>query len=268
MSKLTKQIRKFYSTIQKQNSLYLLDSEGLETSFWQSPAVSKDNWETVQCVAEIPNVFSKLYVNKEKRFHPIEQDTRPIQGKLAPRFYQQSLMFNYGFIPQTYESPLKKDVYTNKYHGDNDPLDVIEVSPMLEFLGEHNGAKDLLLAKIPFQCVILGSFCLIDQNETDWKMILLERELAEKNQLFSIEALKARAPGYMEYLIHCFKFMKYQEGQLVNHIEFNEKIFNAEETKDIIRHYHQEYIDFLTLEHNKNLRVQFHVDEISDSEEI
>ena len=254
-------IRKFYSTVQKENSLYLVDPEGLMTSYWQSPSISKDNWESIQCVAEIPNVFSKLAVNKEKPFHPIEQDTRFIKGKLAPRFYQQSLMFNYGFIPQTYESPLKKDVYTNKYHGDNDPLDVIEVSPVLELLGYQNKSREIINRRLPIESVVLGSFCLIDQNETDWKMILLERGLAEEHGVNDISALKLIAPGYVEYLIHCFKFMKYQEGHMVNHIEFDEKIFNGQDTLDIIKHYHQEFHDFLNLEHNKNLRIQFHTEE-------
>ena len=258
--KLRRILTKFYSTFQKEQSLYLLDQEGAMTSYWQTPLISKDNWETVQCVAEIPNVFSKLAVNKEKPFHPIEQDTRPIKGKLAPRFYQQSLMFNYGFIPQTYESPLKKDVYTNKYYGDNDPLDVIEVSPVMELLGFENNSKDMIKRKVPIESVVLGSFCLIDQNETDWKMILLERGLAEEHGIMDIPSLKKVAPGYIEYLIHCFKFMKYQEGHLVNHIEFGEKIFNVEETKNIIKHYHQEFHDFLTLEHNRDLRMQFHTD--------
>lgn len=250
--------RAFYSCVRRENSFYLLDAEGQFASFWQSPRVSRDNWDTVQCVTEIPNVFSKLAVNKEKPFHPMEQDTRPIQGKLAPRFYQQSLMFNYGFIPQTYENPLKKDVFTNKYHGDNDPLDVVEVSPAVQLLGYSSRSSGRLEAKVPFDCVVLGSFCLIDQNETDWKMILLERDLAESSGILGIEALRKAAPGYVEYLIHCFKFMKYQEGKLVNHVEFNEKVFDGRETRDIIRHYHQEYADFLTLERNRGLRAQFH----------
>lgn len=250
---------KFYSTIRQENSIYLLDSEGQFASYWQSPQISTDNWETIQCVTEIPNVFSKLAVNKEKPFHPIEQDTRPIKGALAPRFYQQSLMFNYGFIPQTYENPLKKDAYTNKYHGDNDPLDVIEISPIIELLGFESRSSELLDGKVPFNCSVLGSFCLIDQNTTDWKMILLEHDLARTSGIKDIDSLRRIAPGYVEYLVYCFKFMKYQEGQMVNHIEFDEKIFDVEETKDIIKHYHQEYHDFLTLDLNLDLRVQFHI---------
>jgi inorganic pyrophosphatase len=255
-------IKKCYSSIQNENSIYLIDQSGHFTSYWQSPSISNDNWETVQCVAEIPNTFSKLAVNKEKPFHPIEQDTRPIQGQLAPRYYQQSLMFNYGFIPQTYESPLKKDVFTNKYYGDNDPLDVIEISPVMELLGFENPSKELVNGKVPLGCKILGSFCLIDQDETDWKMILLEKTLAEKTGVNDIDSLKRIVPGYVEYLVHCFKFMKYQEGKKVNHIEFGEKIFDVGETTDIIRHYHQEYIDFLTLDHNRDLRIQFHTEEL------
>ena len=55
------------------------------------------------------------------------------------------------------------------------------------------------------------------------------------------------------------------EATLKNHIEFGEKILDVEETKDIIRHYHQEYLDFLSLEFNEDLRTQFHTHQFSDT---
>ena len=250
--------KRSYSTNLQGKNLFLMTATGEKTSFWQTPKITNDSFESICCVTEIPNVFSKMQVNKEKKFHPIEQDKRAIQGVRMPRFYQQSLIFNYGFVPQTFESPLKKDIYTNKYLGDNDPLDVIEVSPAIELIDPKRPLNDFIRKSTPYDCRILGSFCLIDQDETDWKVITLDKNVADELNILNIESLKKHVPGYLEYLIHCFKNMKYMEGKKMNYIEFDEKIFNVEETTDIVKHYHDEYHNFLNDDLHKVLRKQFH----------
>ena len=48
-------------------------------------------------------------------------------GKEILRFYGVSCLFNYGMIPQTWENNKIKDKDTGCY-GDNDPIDIIELS--------------------------------------------------------------------------------------------------------------------------------------------
>lgn len=44
------------------------------------------------------------------------------------RFYHQFPLFNYGFLPRTWESPLLKDKEVENLVGDDDPLDAIQIS--------------------------------------------------------------------------------------------------------------------------------------------
>lgn len=67
-------------------------------------------------------------------------------------------MWNYGALPQTWEDPNHVDPDT-KTVGDNDPLDVCEIGTTLHPIGSVVPVK------------IVGVLGLIDEGETDWKLI-------------------------------------------------------------------------------------------------
>ena len=84
-----------------------------------------------------------------------------IQGK--PRFVHNvfpyhGYLWNYGALPQTWEDPNHVDEDT-KTTGDNDPLDVCEIGTSLHATGSIVPVK------------IVGVLGLIDEGETDWKLI-------------------------------------------------------------------------------------------------
>lgn len=264
MRNLLRGCRRFYSTIQIDQKLYLKNHQDNFVSFWQHPEPTQDDFASVNCIVEMPSTFSKKHVIKTEKFHPIMQDTRNLNDNiddLSLRFYQQSLLFNYGFIPQTYESPIKRDTRAVHYHGDNDPVDIVEVSPLLSFLGLYQPCKATKRKQeyLPFKARVLGSFCLIDQDETDWKVILLEESQANNLNIDNFKDLQRLAPGYLKYVLHFFKFSKIMEGKKMNHIEFGEKIFDVEESKEILREFHGEYLKFLNDRTYADLRKQFYV---------
>ena len=77
-------------------------------------------------VNEIPkNTIAKHEVATTEEKNPIKQDTK--QGKLRSFTYGK-IPFNYGCLPQTWEDPHKAEE-ESKCKGDNDPLDVVEISP-------------------------------------------------------------------------------------------------------------------------------------------
>ena len=54
--------------------------------------------------------------------------------------------------------------------GDDDPIDICELGETPKEIGSI------------FQARVLGSFCLIDQGEVDWKVLVMdEKEANEKN---------------------------------------------------------------------------------------
>mmetsp|Transcript_38893 Transcript_38893/g.153806 ORF Transcript_38893/g.153806 Transcript_38893/m.153806 type:complete len:93 (-) Transcript_38893:722-1000(-) len=65
-----------------------------------------------------------MEIATEEANNPIKQDVK----KGALRFYKYSdSLVNYGALPQTWEDPNEKNEDTG-CNGDNDPVDVIEIS--------------------------------------------------------------------------------------------------------------------------------------------
>ncbi len=73
-------------------------------------------------------------------------------------FPYHGYLWNYGALPQTWEDPNHIDEDT-KTTGDNDPLDVCEIGTNLHATGSIIPVK------------IVGVLGLIDEGETDWKLI-------------------------------------------------------------------------------------------------
>eukprot|EP01125_Pyxidicula_operculata_P003258 TRINITY_DN1380_c0_g1_i2.p1 TRINITY_DN1380_c0_g1~~TRINITY_DN1380_c0_g1_i2.p1 ORF type:complete len:190 (+),score=58.25 TRINITY_DN1380_c0_g1_i2:339-908(+) len=68
---------------------------------------------------------------------------------------------NYGAFPQTWENPLVHDPHTDA-NGDNDPLDVCEIGSQVRKTGDVVQVK------------ILGTWAMIDEGETDWKILAID----------------------------------------------------------------------------------------------
>lgn len=62
---------------------------------------------------------------------------------------------------KTFEDPNFISPYTNK-KGDNDPIDVLEIGASVATVGEIKQVK------------VLGIIGLLDQDETDWKVIVID----------------------------------------------------------------------------------------------
>jgi inorganic pyrophosphatase len=112
----------------------------------------------LQFICEIPKwTRAKFEIATSELFNPIKQDVK--NGQL--RFYKHGdMMFNYGAFPQTWEDP--KYIHPNTGRpGDNDPIDVIEIGTRQMKVGEVAAVK------------VLGILALIDDDETDWKVLAI-----------------------------------------------------------------------------------------------
>jgi inorganic pyrophosphatase len=111
-------------------------------------------------VVEVPRwTNAKMEINKQLKLNPLVQDIK--NGK--PRFVHNvfpyhGYLWNYGALPQTWEDPNHIDEDT-KTTGDNDPLDVCEIGTSVHATGSIVPVK------------IVGVLGLIDEGETDWKLI-------------------------------------------------------------------------------------------------
>jgi inorganic pyrophosphatase len=55
--------------------------------------------------------------------------------------------------------------------GDNDPLDVVDLTP-----------RDMKMYEMP-KMKVLGCLCLIDQGELDWKILAVEESYAKSYKI-------------------------------------------------------------------------------------
>lgn len=128
--------------------------------------------------------------------------------------------FNYGLLPQTWEDPSLKS--PEGYGGDNDPLDVIEVGDGPLPMGSTTPVK------------VLGSLELIDEGETDHKIIAIRATDPRAASINSVADLERSHPGLTARLVDWLKMYKTSDGKGVNQLANDERPTSAREAETII----------------------------------
>ena len=93
------------------NVFYLTDDSRRPLSFWNDLPYQMRG-DTVNVCIEVPKEISNKYeVIKEIPHHPFMQDTKKnvFSKELELRYYAKFPLFNYGFIPRTWEQTLTPD---------------------------------------------------------------------------------------------------------------------------------------------------------------
>ena len=196
-------------------------------SFWHDiplrPSGQANN--IVNFVVEIPMYMTaKMELQKGVRGNVISQDTNK-DG--SPRYYTYGTpFFNYGLIPQTWEDPSLISPQGNG--GDNDPIDVIEI-----------GSGPLKMGSIN-PCKVLGSLELIDEGETDHKVICIVLSDPDARRINSMKDLERVKPGTTAKLVDWLKRYKTSDGKPEN--ELAKDIPNSSsEALSIIEETHQRW---------------------------
>jgi len=158
-------------------------------------------YSTMTFVVEIPmGSTAKMEVMKEHWYNPIMQDSNK-DG--STRYYTYGVpFFNYGLLPQTWEDPALKSA--DGYGGDNDPLDVMEIGSSILPMGTVCEVK------------VLGSLELIDEGETDHKVIALRVDDPDAARIHDMASLELVKPGITAKLIDWLKMYKTSDGKGVN----------------------------------------------------
>ncbi|CAE8581657.1 unnamed protein product, partial [Polarella glacialis] len=182
------------------DSLDLKDRQAHGVPWYATPAdASESMWHKVDLtvrdwldedtglfryVNEMPlGALQKFEVQTTLATNVIREDAK---GSRKLQAFGKPVPFNYGCFPQTYRDPQERDdIYDAP--GDDDPLDVIDLSPQVVGVG-----------KIAC-CRPLGAVCLIDEGQADWKIIVVNTELEDPlASARSIEEAERIAPGRIE----------------------------------------------------------------------
>jgi len=152
-------------------------------------------------VNEIPRgEFQKWEVQTKVPHNVIAEH---VKGTKKLHAFGRAVPFNYGCFPQTYRDPNVLDSIYNA-PGDDDPLDVIDLTP--EPVGVGKIAR----------CRPLGTVCLIDEGRADWKVFVVNVESYSLLSFArSMEDVERIAPGRLEEAMNWlrdFKLMSSREG--------------------------------------------------------
>eukprot|EP01097_Dermamoeba_algensis_P000549 TRINITY_DN1191_c0_g1_i2.p1 TRINITY_DN1191_c0_g1~~TRINITY_DN1191_c0_g1_i2.p1 ORF type:complete len:256 (-),score=76.20 TRINITY_DN1191_c0_g1_i2:91-858(-) len=188
---------------------------------------SKDS-HVFNVVIEIPkDTNAKLEISTKEKFNPIKQDVK--NGKL--RFVadlpgHKGYPWNYGAFPQTWENPTHKEPDTDAF-GDNDPLDVCEIGSEKAAVGQVKQVK------------VLGTLALIDEGETDWKIITIDVHDPLAQKINTLEDLEREKPGYVKAMHDWFRDYKIPDGKPPNKFAFNGEAKNKDLALKVIEENHK-----------------------------
>jgi inorganic pyrophosphatase len=109
---------------------------------------------------------------------------------------------------QTWEDPNTIHPET-KAKGDNDPLDVCEIGELVGHPGQIKQVK------------VLGVMALLDEEETDWKVIVIDVNDPLAPKLNDIEDVERHLPGLLRATNEWFRIYKIPDGKPENQFAFS-----------------------------------------------
>lgn len=178
-------------------------------------------------VVEVPRwTNAKMEIATTEPLNPIKQDVK--KGKLRyvhNCFPHHGYIWNYGAIPQTWEDPNHTDSKTN-CKGDNDPIDICEIGYRVAKRGEV------------IQVKILGVVALVDEGETDWKLLAIDVNDPLAKELNDVGDIEKHMPGLLKATTEWFRIYKIPDGKPENQFAFNGEAKNKEFAEKIIAETH------------------------------
>jgi inorganic pyrophosphatase len=110
-----------------------------------------------------------------------------------------------------------------KAKGDNDPLDVCEIGELV------NKPGDVIQVKV------LGVMALLDEGETDWKIMVINVNDPLAPKLNDVEDVERHLPGLLRATNEWFRIYKIPDGKPENQFAFSGECKNRKYAMDIVR---------------------------------
>ncbi|XP_061275463.1 inorganic pyrophosphatase 2, mitochondrial isoform X4 [Bos javanicus] len=130
-------------------------------------------------------------------------------------------------------NPIKQDVKDGKLRY------VANIFPHKGYIWNYGALPQVLSRGEVIHVKILGVLALIDQGETDWKLIAINVNDPEASKFHDIEDVKKYKPGYLEATLNWFRFYKIPEGKPENQFAFNGEFKNKAFALEVIKSAHE-----------------------------
>lgn len=191
-------------------------------------------------VCEIPKFSRKKFeIATDEVGNPIKQDEK--KGVLR-EFKKGDIFFNYGCLPRTWEYPTHIHPDADGTCGDNDPLDVCEIGLKVVKPGDVRPVK------------VLGVLCMIDEGETDWKVVCIDAEDKWAPFLNDIDDVEKQLPGTLEAIREWFRTYKVPDGKPENKFGLGEKFMDKAYALDVIKECNHSWKELITGEKERKIK--------------
>ncbi|KAI9494609.1 inorganic pyrophosphatase [Zychaea mexicana] len=215
----------------KDFTLYLENSQGVPISIFHDlplQPMTRSDPDIFNMVVEIPRwSFGKWETNKETVMNPIKQDCEK-NGTLRflPNLFPiRGYPVNYGAFMQTFEDPHYITPETGT-KGDNDPIDVVELSETPGYIGQVKQVK------------ILGGLCLIDQHATDWKVVTIDIKDPMAQNIDNMDDVEQYYPGLQDVIRNWYRDYKVPSTGHQNTFGFADRYLDKEYMTSVIYETH------------------------------
>eukprot|EP01102_Stenamoeba_stenopodia_P020746 TRINITY_DN8206_c0_g1_i1.p1 TRINITY_DN8206_c0_g1~~TRINITY_DN8206_c0_g1_i1.p1 ORF type:complete len:331 (+),score=61.75 TRINITY_DN8206_c0_g1_i1:28-993(+) len=214
----------------KEYRVFITDSQGKKIAPWHDVPLfaSSKGFEgnTFNFLNEIPRgTNAKMEMAADEPFTPIKQDIK--KGQL--RYLKHgNVLHNYGCFPQTWENPKEIHPATN-LPGDGDPVDVIEIGSRNAKIGDIYPVK------------ALGVLALIDEGETDWKIIAIAVDDPKAALVNDVSDVEKQMPGVIDAVREWYRVYKVVDGKPPNEYALNGSANNKDFAIEVIKDTHRCY---------------------------
>ncbi|KAJ7070895.1 inorganic pyrophosphatase [Mycena amicta] len=115
-----------------------------------------------------------------------------------------------------------------------DPLDVCEIGEQVGYVGQVKQVK------------VLGIMALLDEGETDWKVIVVDVQDPLASKLNDIEDVERHLPGLIRATNEWFRIYKIPDGKPENTFAFSGEAKNKKYATEIIHECHEAWRRLIT----------------------
>ncbi|ORM42379.1 Soluble inorganic pyrophosphatase 6 [Babesia sp. Xinjiang] len=216
--------------------VFFTDENGRTISPWHSIPYKCSSSGLYNMVVEIPrHTTAKMEISTTLENNPIKQDVLK-NGSL--RYLDCPYYWNYGAIPQTWEAPVPYGANDPAFKGislvgDNDPVDVVDVS------------QTTIPSGSIVQVKVVGALALVDEGEIDWKMFVVRKDdpnFADINDLADIDRVY---PGTTTGVMEFFRWYKTPKGKPLNKFLDGKNFVGSAEAVTILEEMHESYLKLL-----------------------
>ncbi|GBP62957.1 Inorganic pyrophosphatase [Eumeta japonica] len=208
--------------------VFIKDASGPISAMHDIPLWADREKRILNMLVEVPRwTNAKMEICLAEPLNPIRQDVK--KGALryvANVFPHRGYIWNYGALPQTWENPQHVDPSTQA-RGDNDPIDVIEIGERVASRGEV------------IQVKVLGTLALLDEGETDWKLIAIDIRDPLAGSLNDVNDVERLCPGLLRASVEWFRLYKIPDGKPPNEFAFGGEAKDAAFAYRIIDEVHE-----------------------------